>query len=139
MAKEETHFVAKIAQKVIIEKDGKALIVRHPKDTNWELPGGRLNKGELPEEGLKREVFEELGIEIIPQGVVRVATFVHKTEGDHLTIIYRATLKNQNAEFILEKEEIEETKWITGYELHEQPIWIDNKEALEIFFKIGDN
>jgi 8-oxo-dGTP diphosphatase len=135
----EEHFVAKIAQKVIIERNGKALIVRHPLDKNWELPGGRLNKGELPEEGLKREVMEEIGVEIIPQGVVRIATFVHTSEGDHLTIIYRAVLKNPSEGFVLEKEEIGETKWIDAAHLDDQPIWVDNREALEIFFKISDN
>jgi 8-oxo-dGTP diphosphatase len=28
----------------------------------WELPGGRLNKGESPEEAALRELFEETGV-----------------------------------------------------------------------------
>jgi 8-oxo-dGTP diphosphatase len=139
MAKEgEEHLVAKIAQKVIIEKDGRALIVRHPQGSDWELPGGRLNKGELPEEGLMREVAEELGAEIIPKGVVQISTFVHQTEGDHLTVVYKAVLKNPDEDFVLEREEVGETKWITALQLDEQPIWVDNRRALEVFFKIGD-
>jgi 8-oxo-dGTP diphosphatase len=136
MAKEgEEHFVAKIAQKVIIEKDGKVLIVRHPNSDKWEIPGGRLNKGELPEDGVKREVLEEIGAEIQLRGLVHANTFVHEIEGDHLTLYYSATLANPDNEFVLEKAEIAEVKWIDQTQYEEQALWPDIQEAIEIFFK----
>ncbi len=51
----------------VIEKDGKILIAkrrigdRH--GGRWEFPGGKIDVGETPEECLKRELKEELGIE----------------------------------------------------------------------------
>lgn len=51
----------------VIEKDGKILIAkrrigdRH--GGRWEFPGGKIDFGETPEECLRRELREELGIE----------------------------------------------------------------------------
>ncbi len=53
----------------VIEKDGKILIARrkHPypfPGPPWEFPGGKLEDGETLEECLRREIREELGIDI---------------------------------------------------------------------------
>ncbi|HEY3489464.1 MAG TPA: (deoxy)nucleoside triphosphate pyrophosphohydrolase [Candidatus Deferrimicrobiaceae bacterium] len=51
----------------IIERAGKVLCTRrsgtmsHP--LKWEFPGGKIKEGESPEECLRRELREELGIE----------------------------------------------------------------------------
>ena len=37
------------------------LMVKH-KSRGWELPGGKIQRGEDPEEAIIREVFEEAGI-----------------------------------------------------------------------------
>lgn len=50
----------------IIQKDNKILIAqRHRKDSHglkWEFPGGTLRSGECGEDGIKRELMEELNI-----------------------------------------------------------------------------
>ena len=60
----EVHFEGKIAQKVIIVKDGKVLLLRDPRMTEviWEIPGGRMNIDEEPREAVAREILEELCI-----------------------------------------------------------------------------
>lgn len=40
------------------------LMVRHPKRGGWEMPGGRIEEGETPEEAATREFREEAGYDI---------------------------------------------------------------------------
>jgi 8-oxo-dGTP diphosphatase len=52
----------------IIEKGGKFLAARKAtglaNEGLWEFPGGKINKGESPEQALIREIKEEIDIEI---------------------------------------------------------------------------
>ncbi len=50
----------------VIVKDGKLLVLKRSEEPfkgEWDLPGGYMNRGEKPEEALRRELKEELGIE----------------------------------------------------------------------------
>tara|TARA_Y100001963_G_C6792869_1_gene456704 strand:- start:6716 stop:7132 length:417 start_codon:yes stop_codon:yes gene_type:complete len=51
-----------VVKVVLVNDDGKILILKGPH--NWELPGGHLHKGEDPISGLKREVDEEVGLNL---------------------------------------------------------------------------
>lgn len=52
----------------LIRQDGKVLLTqRWPgkhMGLTWEFPGGKVEPGESDEEALKRELFEELGIDV---------------------------------------------------------------------------
>lgn len=55
-----------ITQNIILVNDQRAiLILRHRESKKWLLPGGRIEKGEMWESALKREIREEIGIENI--------------------------------------------------------------------------
>lgn len=56
---------------LLLNSAGQALLVRVTRKDGsayWDLPGGRVNKGEDPEAALKREVYEETGIADIRMG-----------------------------------------------------------------------
>ena len=55
-----------IVAAALIDSDGRVLIGQRPAGKAraglWEFPGGKLEPGETPEQGLIRELEEELGI-----------------------------------------------------------------------------
>lgn len=70
----------RIGVRAIIYKDGQILGVKHktkegaPKNW-WAVPGGGLDPSESLEDGLKREMMEELGIAITPGRLLFIQQF----------------------------------------------------------------
>ena len=56
-----------VAACALVDADGRVLLSQRPKGKQleglWEFPGGKVEKGEVPEETVVRELGEELGIE----------------------------------------------------------------------------
>lgn len=69
----------------LIRQDGRTLAVQRsehmPHPLKWEFPGGKIMTGESPEKCIKREIREELGVEIRVEALL--PTVVH-TYGDRM-------------------------------------------------------
>lgn len=63
---------------VVAEADRRVLLVRFefPAGTRWAVPGGGIDDGETPEEAIRRELFEEVGL-VDPEIGPHVWTRVH--------------------------------------------------------------
>ncbi len=59
----------------IIWHEEKLLLVSHNKNT-WYAPGGWLDDFETLEQTCKRELYEELGIEVVVENLVKVAQYM---------------------------------------------------------------
>jgi 8-oxo-dGTP diphosphatase len=83
-----------VAVAVLIRSDGAALLAQRPLDKvysgYWEFPGGKIEPGEPLAEALRREIREELGIEIerAYPWITRVFTYPHAKVRLHF---YRVT------------------------------------------------
>jgi 8-oxo-dGTP diphosphatase len=57
-----------VAACALVDADGRVLLAQRPEGKPmaglWEFPGGKIEDGELPEQSLIRELYEELGITV---------------------------------------------------------------------------
>lgn len=92
--------VKDVTAAIILDGDGKVFIARRAPGENmaggWEFPGGKLEENEIAEECLKRELFEEFGIEArikgffcesryeYPQGLIRLLAYFAEITGGEI-------------------------------------------------------
>lgn len=58
-----------VSIKGVVLIGGQVVLLRNERD-EWELPGGRLEPGEEPDECLKREIAEELAIAVEVEAIL---------------------------------------------------------------------
>jgi len=105
----------RLSAKSFIVRDGKILALKRAADdvhkpNIWEFPGGRLELGEDPREGLKRETKEETGLDI---EVLHPLSVKHFTREDGQVITMLIFLcKALNSLDVKLSEEHTEYSWI---------------------------
>ena len=77
MKNERYDYQTVIAVKILVYKNDKVLLLREPATNEWmpnrlSLPGGKLFLNETIEEGLKRKIQTEIGLEVELKGLVKV-------------------------------------------------------------------
>lgn len=114
MGKEHEKFF--VAQWGVLIRDGKCLIIRGVGDSEWQLPGGRIDRDELlektAEDALRRELFEELNFKEIKvvQLIDAVIGYTIHSKKPICRLIY--LIENERDEIKL-SEEHEELRWIS--------------------------
>ncbi len=99
------------AVRTFLINDNKVIVIKYKTNKNmnyYDIPGGKIEEGETPEEALKREILEELDTEI------RVGDLIDTIEYDYPTFhlsmdCFWAKIVAGNLELI----EAAAAKWLT--------------------------
>ncbi|MFZ2025467.1 MAG: NUDIX domain-containing protein [Microgenomates group bacterium] len=121
------HEVFNVGVKLLLKnKQGKYLVllkdknecVRDKVKVHWDIPGGRVNKGEAMDKTLTREIEEEIGITMYKINAllgVTVSNFANKFTGNKLLLAVYAGALIKKEEIILNKEHTE-YRWVSKNE-----------------------
>lgn len=136
-----SHIVTSVVA-VIVDTDDRVLLTKRnvpPFQGEWVMPGGKIDLGEPIVAALKREVREEVGLEVEVGELIDV--FEHVTPGEdnyHFIIIYyRCTPLYCDVSH--NREEVAEARWVRRDELDGFKIPDGARFILGKTFKAIDN
>ncbi|MFD5512254.1 NUDIX domain-containing protein [Streptomyces sp. NPDC127051] len=75
------------AAAIVSDEQGRVLIVNPVYKERWNLPGGHIEEGELPTAAARREVREEIGLDL-EIGDLLVTAWVTRAEGSHVFYVF---------------------------------------------------
>ncbi len=77
-----------VAAAALVDRDNRVLLAQRPAGKSmaglWEFPGGKVEVGEQPEAALRRELFEELDIDVCERCLAPFTFASHAYESFHL-------------------------------------------------------
>jgi len=95
----------------VLEREGKILAAKRKSGSHleghWEFPGGKIEPDESPEDCLVRELAEEIGVLVVPRGILDVV-FHRYPEKSVLLLFYRCELLEGDPRPI----ECDEVRWV---------------------------
>ena len=76
-----------VSVKGVVPVHDKILLLKNERD-EWELPGGKLEEGEEPEDCCRREILEETALNVRPAALIDAWLYRVAPEGEVLILTY---------------------------------------------------
>jgi len=84
---------------VLLVRGDRVLLIRRgaePEVGKWDIPGGFLEEGEIPEDGACREIREELGLDLEPSALRLTGVSINRRRDFAvLDVLYEAPMPDQ--------------------------------------------
>jgi 8-oxo-dGTP pyrophosphatase MutT (NUDIX family) len=102
----------RIAAALISRDDGHVLLVRKRATESFMQPGGKIEAGEHPQAALRRELSEELGIEVAPDEMTYVGRYTAPAAHELGRFVDAEIFRVAVARSVHPGAEIEEILWL---------------------------
>ncbi|MPL60770.1 hypothetical protein SDC9_06332 [bioreactor metagenome] len=102
----------RIAAAALLREDGATLLVRKRGTSAFMQPGGKIDGDETPLVALRRELFEELGLDIRPEAAEYLGRFSASAVNEPGCIVTAEMFCLRVAGDLEPRAEIEEIRWL---------------------------
>ncbi|WP_236235151.1 NUDIX hydrolase [Pseudomonas faucium] len=109
--------IIRIAAALLIDPQGRTLLVRKRGTQAFMQPGGKIDAGETPVQALARELHEELGLSIDPAQAIPLGQFSAPAANEPGFEVQAQLFRVDCAEQVVPAAEIEEVVWLAADQL----------------------
>lgn len=130
---------------VVLDSEYRILLARRgkaPLAGEWSLPGGALELGERLEDGVRREVLEETGLDVEPVEIVAVFDHIsHSDEADsrvrfhYVLVDYRCRVLGGT---LASASDVTEARWVRWNEINDHSAFAVRPFTLSVIRKALD-
>jgi len=126
----------RVAAGILSDADGRVLVTERLGDPAfpgfWEFPGGKIADGELPSAALRRELSEELGIDV--DACDLLMSLEHRYPDRHVSIDFFRVASWQGTPQGLEGQAV---RWVTTAELVDIDLLPADQPVIEALVSIA--
>lgn len=102
----------RIAAALLIDSQGRTLLVRKRDTQAFMQPGGKIDPGESPAQALVRELHEELGLSVDPAQAIHLGRFSAPAANEPGFEVQAELFRVECHEAVVPAAEIEEVTWL---------------------------